>query len=103
MKATFVSQPIQPATSTADPRSMAGGGPGLPAEFVWRKEVLRITAVGRTWKETGPCTHGGGERYVRKHWFDVETESHGRAKIYFERRARGKSLLKRWWLFSLES
>jgi hypothetical protein len=103
MKPTFVSELIKPAVSTADTKSMAGGGPGLPAEFAWREEVLRVTAIVRTWKETGPCTHGSGERYVRKHWFEVETESHGRAKIYFERRARGKNLLKRWWLFSLGS
>ncbi len=102
-KPTFVSESIRPATSTADTHAMAGGGPGLPEAFVWRGETLRVVAVVRAWKETGPCTHGSVEQYVRKHWFEVETESHGPAKLYFERRARGKNVLKRWWLFSVGS
>jgi hypothetical protein len=52
---------------------MAIGEPGLPREFLWRKETIRITAVLRTWKDTGPCTHGSPEKYVRKHWYEVET------------------------------
>ncbi len=102
-KPTFVSESVRPVASTADTGSMAGGGPGFPEAFVWRGERLRVVAILRTWKETGPCRHGGGEQYVRKHWFEVETGSHGRAKIYFERRARGRDVSKRWWLFSVSS
>ena len=98
----FVSEPIQPVVSTVDPTAMAMGGPGLPREFVWRGEPLVIVAVLRTWRETGPCTHGSSESYVRKHWFEVQTTGNRRARIYFERQPRGRDRTKRWWLFSIE-
>ena len=99
----FVSEAIKPVVATADTRAMATGGPVLPREFTWRGKVLGISAVLRTWHETGPCTHGSGEAYVRKHWFEVETTSNQRAKIYFERQPRGRNWTKRWWLFSIEN
>ena len=99
---TFVSEPIKPVAATASVKAMAAGGPGLPAEFVWRGDPLHIATVVRTWRETGPCRHSRSESYVRKHWFEVETTSHGRARIYFERQSRGRNRTKRWWLFSIE-
>lgn len=101
-KQVFVSEAIKPVVATADTKAMAAGGPGLPREFVWRGETLGIAAVLRTWREAGPCTHGSPERYVRKHWFEVETTSHRKAKIYFERQARSRKRMQRWWLFSIE-
>ena len=102
IKQEFVSEPITPVVATADPKSMAAGGPALPREFNWRGKALEIAAVLHTWHETGPCTHGSGESYVRKHWFEVETTSRQRAKIYFERQPRGGKRIQRWWLFSIE-
>ena len=102
MEQKFVSEPIKPVVATADPDAMAGGGPGLPREFTWRGKILGIAGVLRTWRETGPCKHGSSESYVRKHWFEVETTSNQRAKIYFERQPRGRKHTKRWWLFSIE-
>ena len=102
MKHRFVSELITPVVATADPNAMAGGGPGLPHEFAWHGEPLGIAAVFRTWRETGPCKHGSSESYVRKHWFEVETTSNQRAKIYFERQPRGRNQTERWWLFSIE-
>lgn len=81
---------------------MTTGGSRLPHEFTWRGKSLEITNVLHTWHETGPCTHGSSERYVRKHWFEVETISHLNARIYFERKPRGKKLTERWRLFSIE-
>ena len=98
----FVSEPIKPVVATTDPSAMEVGGPGLPHEFVWRGQTLGIAAVLRTWRETGPCKHGSSESYVRKHWFEVETTSHRRARIYFERQPRTRNRAKRWWLFSIE-
>ena len=98
----FVSELIQPVVSTVDPRAMAVGGPGLPREFVWCGERLGTVAVLRAWRETGPCTHGNSESYVRKHWFEVQTTDNRRARIYFERQPRGRDRTKRWWLFSIE-
>ena len=99
----FVSELIKPVIASADMQAMATGGPILPREFTWRGKTLGITAVLRTWHDTGPCTHGSGEAYVRKHWFEVETTTSQRAKLYFERKPRGRKLTDRWWLFSIES
>ena len=99
---TFVSEPIKPVASTADANAMATGGPGLPSEFTWRGEQLQVVAVIRAWRETGPCQHSRTESYVRKHWFEVETAAGQRAKIYFERRARGSDRKRRWWLYTIE-
>ena len=54
------------------------------------------------WRETAPCRHGSGERYVSKHWFEVQTETGETMRLYFERRARSRALSARWWLFSVE-
>ena len=78
---------------------MAMGEPGLPREFFWRGRTLRILEVRRRWKETGPCRHGSGERYVRKHWYEVVTDADGVMKIYFERQPRGGPKSARWWLY----
>ena len=103
MKQNFVSESIKPVVATAYTKAMVTGGPVLPREFTWRGKVLGIAAVLHTWHETGPCTHGSGESYVRKHWFDVISTSSQRAKIYFERQPRGRKWTKRWWLFSIEN
>ena len=99
---TFVSESIAPVVSGIDPGLMASGGPGLPSEFTWRGKPLKVAGVLRTWRETGPCRNGSSESYVRKHWFEVQTTSNQRAKIYFERQPLGRNRKKRWWLFSIE-
>jgi phosphoribosylglycinamide formyltransferase-1 len=99
---TFVSESIKPVVAFANTQAMAAGGPGLPREFVWRGRALGIAAVLRTWRETGPCKSGGAESYVRKHWFEVQTTDHRRARIYFERQPRDRNRSRRWWLFSIE-
>jgi hypothetical protein len=98
----FIGEAIQPVQGTADAARMARGEPGLPRQFRWRSEVVQIAQVLGVWKETGPCRHGSGEQYVRKHWFEVLTDSGVRMKIYFERQARS-STKQRWWLFSVET
>lgn len=98
----FVSEPIKPITTSVDVQVMASGSPGLPAEFIWRDEPLKIVAIVRSWRETGPCRHSRTEKYVRKHWYEVETSNGKRARIYFERRPRDHHRTRRWWLFSLE-
>jgi phosphoribosylglycinamide formyltransferase-1 len=98
----FVSEAIKPVVETADSNAMAAGGPGLPREFIWRGEAVRIAAVLRTWRETGSCRHGSSESYVRKHWFEVRTASGRKAQIYFERQPRSHGKAKRWWLYTIE-
>ena len=54
------------------------------------------------WKDTGPCTSGGGEKYLRKHWFRVRTTDGREMKLYFERQARrGSRQTSRWWLYTV--
>jgi hypothetical protein len=102
MAEQFIGETIQPVRGTADTARMARGEPGLPREFRWRSETVRIIQVLGAWKETGPCRHGSGEQYVRKHWFEVVTDTGVKMKIYFERQARS-SAKQRWWLFSTET
>ena len=101
MSEQFISEPIKPLTETADTSRMAIGEPGLPKKFIWRGRTICVTAVLRTWRKTGKCRHGSPEMYVRKHWYEVATESDGVMKIYFERQARKGRGRARWWLFSL--
>ena len=99
----FVGEALKPVAETFDTGRMAAGGPGLPREFVWRGQPVRISRVLSAWRETAPCRHGSGERYVSKHWFEIQTEAGATMKLYFERRARGRALSARWWLFSVET
>ncbi len=105
MAEDFIGEAIEPVAETFDTSRMAGGGPGLPREFRWRTEIVRIARVLNTWRETGPCRHGSGEQYVRKHWFEVQTDTGATMKIYFDRQSRSRSTKKRerWWLFSVET
>lgn len=97
----FVSAAIQPDTGTIDTARMASGEPGLPMVFHWGKRTLRIARVVRSWRESGPCHHGSGELYVRKHWFEVVTDTGQVAKLYFERQPKPGKKSARWWLFTL--
>lgn len=98
----FISEPIRPEVGTFDTGRMAAGEPGLPRRFTWRGEPFEVAAVIRTWHETGPCHHGSGERYVRKHCYEVLLTTGAKATLYFERQARARSQARqRWWLFSL--
>jgi phosphoribosylglycinamide formyltransferase-1 len=101
MRERLISEAIKPVVATCDTARMAVGEPGLPEEFVWRGQTVKIVAVLSTWRETGKCRHGSPERYVRKHWFEVDTASFGPMKIYFDRQPRGSRKSGRWWLFSI--
>jgi len=80
---------------------MAIGEPGLPRRFVWRQHTIEIRAVLRSWRGIGECRHGSDERYVRKHWYEVETTADGIMTIYFDRHSRRGCKVPRWWLFSV--
>ena len=97
----FISEAIQPVAESIDAAPMTTGGPGLARQFQWRSQTIQIAQVLNTWRETGPCHHGSGELYVRKHWFEVLTDSGDTIKIYFERQSRSRSGARRWWLFTI--
>jgi hypothetical protein len=79
---------------------MAAGEPGLPGRFLWRGKEHEVATVLRKWKESGPCHHGSGEMYLRKHWYEIITVAGERMTIYFERQSRGKAKA-RWWLYTV--
>jgi phosphoribosylglycinamide formyltransferase-1 len=103
MRDRFISEAIEPQIETCDTLRMAAGEPGLPRAFRWRGEILDVTTVLRSWRETGPCSHGSRERYVRKHWYEVATAGHGVLTIYFDRQQRPGRKEGRWWLFSMRA
>jgi len=101
MSEQFISEIIRPVAATCDTSRMAVGEPGLPREFVWRDQTIKIATVLRTWRETEKCRHGSPELYVRKHWFEVVTTSKIKLKIYFDRHPRKGHKHDRWWLFTV--
>lgn len=99
----FIGEPIKPATGTFDTGSMARGEPGLPQRFFWRDKEYVVARVLDKWKETSPCRSGGGEQYVRKHWYRISTADNTIMKIYSERTPRSRRRAGAgWWLFSAE-
>lgn len=102
MAEQFVSAVLRPVAGTFDAARMSTGEPGLPRQFRWKTQTFQIARVLKTWRETGPCHHGSGERYVRKHWFEVQTDTGDTLKIYFERQSRSRGKRDRWWLFTID-
>jgi phosphoribosylglycinamide formyltransferase-1 len=94
----FVSELIVPVEGAFDTAAMATGEPGLPRRFRWRDEEYQVAEVLEKRKTTGPCSHGSGERYVRKHWFRVLMADGTEMEIYFDRQARTREVKRRWWL-----
>jgi phosphoribosylglycinamide formyltransferase-1 len=98
----FVGDAIRPVAGSGDATAMARGEPGLPLRFRWREADFEVAAVLARWRETGPCTSGSGERYVRRHWFRIRTTSGEEMEIYCDRQPRrGANPRARWWLFAI--
>jgi phosphoribosylglycinamide formyltransferase-1 len=76
---------------------MSAGEPGLPGRFSWRGTEYGVARVLATWKTTGPCKHGSGEQYVRRHWFRLITTDGTEMEIYFDRQPRAAQNKQRWW------
>jgi hypothetical protein len=104
MSEEFISEPIEPVAGTFDAAGMTRAEPGLPGRFLWREKEYAVADVIEVWKETGPCKTGGGEQYLRKHWYKIRTDSGLEMTLYFERQARSKAQNKtRWWLYTINS
>jgi phosphoribosylglycinamide formyltransferase-1 len=78
MRERFVCESIKPVVDSLDKRGMARGEPGLPRRFTWRGTEYLVGKVLDQWKETTDCSHGNGEKYVRKHWYKVLTSDGNR-------------------------
>ena len=100
-KVEFISEPIVPVRGTADATGMARGEPGLPARFTWRGQEYRVVALLRTWKSSGPCRHGSGEMYLRRHWYELRTDPPAVMTLYCDRQPR-TGPKSRWWLYSMQ-
>ncbi len=101
-KESFVGGAIIPEEMSFSASTMATGAPGLPTGFLWKGRRFSVVELLEAWKESGPCRHGSGERYVRKHWFRVRTGEGLEMKLYFERQARSSGG-SRWRLYSVVS
>ncbi len=102
MTERFISEEIKPVPAALE-LSSRPGEPALPRRFLWDGDEVTISLVHRTWKTTSACTHGSGERYVRRHWYEIETEDGIRMILYFDRKpASSRQTRKRWWLFSID-
>lgn len=100
MPERFISEALEPITAGADTARMATGEPGLPEAFRWRGRLVEVRQVLRSWHESGRCSHGSPELYLRRHWFELETNC-GRLKVYFERQPHRGKKGPRWWLYSM--
>jgi phosphoribosylglycinamide formyltransferase-1 len=101
MDQQFVSQCITPKAATASASEASLGRPALPQRFVWGDDEFEVKQVVRAWRDAGACRSGGGERSVRKQWWEVVTTDDRTMRLYFERQARSRDKRARWWLYSV--
>lgn len=98
----FVSERLQPA---GDDFALAAaiGEPALPLRFVWRRRTYEVAAVLQRRKEyDADRTHGSGERYLRRHWFELRLTDGSRWSVYFQRQPGSRRSAKsRWWLYQV--
>ncbi|MCJ7544915.1 MAG: DUF6504 family protein [Phycisphaerae bacterium] len=93
---------MTPASGTGDVAGMARGEPGLPASFTWRGRKYRVAGVIRKWKSSGPCRSGGGEMYLRRHWWKILTDPPMVMTVYCDRQAKDRRHAKaRWWVYTV--
>ena len=97
MQRQLIGEPITPITEWVDTSRMAPGDPGLPERFIWRGGEIVVAEMLERWKDTGPCHHGSGERYVRKHWFRIRTTDGRVTNPHFERQVSKREAKSRWW------
>jgi hypothetical protein len=94
----FLSEALRPIFE-GDSQPAPAGAPVLPGAFEWRGKPLRVLNVLSSWKQSGDCTHGSGEKYLRRHCYKLKMEDGSTWEVYFERRARSARQSKqRWWL-----
>lgn len=105
MSHIFISESLTPLETSFHTVKMSQGEPGLPRKFRWRNREWHVAEVLENWKEYGNCTHGSGERYLRKHGYRFRTTNGLIFKVYFQRSfGRSKSQkTSRWRVQSIEA
>lgn len=101
MHERFIGEYIKPLKDTFDFSRSSPGEPAIPSKFTWRTDVVEIEHIVERWKTTSPCRHGSGEKYVRRHWYRVQTNDGKEMVIYFDRKPPVRAGDRRWWLFSI--
>lgn len=102
MSSKLISEAISVDIGDVEP-PVAIGEPGAPRRFSWRGRDVAVARVINRWREMRDCTHGSGEQYAFKHWFEIEAEDGRHMRLYFERKPRSRAQAKRrWWLYSVE-
>ena len=97
MTKRFISESLTPVVESFDSAAMEHGEPGLPSAFTWRNETLTIKKVLKVWRS---LREDRGDKYLARHWYEIEDPQGRRFTIYFDRQAKvGKP---RWWLYTLE-
>ena len=100
----FVSEPVTPDRGTFEAAAMARGQPGLPAGFTWRGRRYTIDRLLEAWKHTELDKHRSGERYYRKHYYRIRTDTGEIMTLYAVRHLKhGESPRNRWWLYTVEN
>ena len=94
--ASFISRPIVPQGGAFDADTMSHGEPSLPPSFEWEGETLKVGDVRKVWRT---LKEDRGEKYVKRHWFEFETQDGRIAVVYFDRGARRGQ--PRWWLYTI--
>jgi len=95
----LIAETITPVEGSFDTAGMARSEPGLPGRFRWRDDEYIVAEILNQHKETGPCTHGSGERYLRRHHYHLRTTEGLEMKLCFER--SGRSGKPRWLLLRI--
>jgi len=102
--AEFVCEELIPEAGTADVAMMTRGEPGLPSRFTWRDEAFEVVGVIETWKSQSPCRHGGGEMYLRRHWYKIQVRPRRVMTVYCDRQAKNRRKPKsRWWVYTVQA
>lgn len=101
MEEQFICEAVVPEASSGRLSDALRGEPALPMRFQWRDRDYDVKEVIEKWKTTGPCHHGSGERYVRKHWFRIRTSDGLEMTLYCDRQPRRGQSSKRWWLYTV--
>jgi hypothetical protein len=96
-----VETPLEPVeVESFDAAAMARGEPGAPRSFTWGGERFDLVEILEATRELGPCTSGGGERYVRRHVTRARTADGSIVTLSATRGARGGG--PRWLLRRIE-
>jgi hypothetical protein len=77
--------------------SASGTEPPVPRVFLWDDRRLPIAAVLRSWRST---KSDRGDAYLKRHWFELETENGEKIEVYFDREARRGA--PQWWLYTID-